>query len=112
MKPRVCAECGTEFVPGKRHGEFCKEECRIRFRNRRNTRGAALYDMMMAHRFERGRVDADEIRSAMYTFVSLWREEDKAEREGRQSWNDPRAHGAIMERDLSWKAQILTKRSK
>ena len=49
-----CAECGTTFEAKRDHAAFCSDACRKAFNNRRMTRGAELYDLFMAVRYERG----------------------------------------------------------
>lgn len=85
MNRRVhgCLECGTEFS-GK--GEFCSNACRHAFNNRRKARGAELYDLYMAHRFERKEAQEQRVFQAINRLASNWRQEDLARRAGRRSW--------------------------
>lgn len=88
-KPRVhaCAECGQE---APRAASFCTVSCRTRFNNRRRQRGAELYDLYMAHRFERDLSQQLGLFQAINRLASDYRAEDKAERAGRKSWRKPR----------------------
>ena len=86
---QTCRECGNEFE-SPRESQFCGTKCRKAFNNRRATRGAVLYDMMMEHRYNRASGDASEVRGAMYALVAEWRAEDREQRAGRTSWLDPR----------------------
>jgi hypothetical protein len=83
-----CKECGGK-VAGK--AEFCCSGCRHAFNNRRRQRGAELYDLYMAHRFERDLAGELGVFQAINRLASQFREEDKAKREGRKSWRNPRA---------------------
>lgn len=49
-------------------------------------RGAELYDLFMAHRFERQAAQDAHVLQAMNRLASNWRADDKAERAGRPSW--------------------------
>ena len=65
---------------------FCGSPCRTRFNNRRKARGAELYDLVMAWRFERGKTDVMQIRGLIGRLASAYRDSDKTLRDGRQSW--------------------------
>lgn len=90
-KPK-CIECGAEIKSRANRGGpksvFCSKACNMRFFNRRMKRGALLYDVYMASRYDR-EVNKSGI-TTMAQMASRWRDEDKAEREGRRSWNDGR----------------------
>jgi len=79
-----CKECGKP-TSGKQ-AFFCSTPCRKMFNNRRMTRGAILYDLYMARRFERDAADAANLRSIMARLASEWRVND-----GRETWGDWRA---------------------
>ncbi|SEK36776.1 hypothetical protein SAMN04515666_101338 [Bosea lupini] len=83
---RVCAECGAPHKAARPTAEFCSATCRKAFNNRRALRGAELYDLFMAHRFERQAAQEARVLHAMNRLASNWREEDKAQRAGRKSW--------------------------
>ena len=84
---RTCIECGTKFQTNVRTAKACSTECRKGFNNRRMQRGAELYDLLMASRFDRNSGIADEQRAAMYRLISAYRDADKALRDGRPSWD-------------------------
>ena len=50
---RSCQECGTPFLAKKNHAKFCSTVCRKTWNNRRATRGAQMYDAVMAMRYDR-----------------------------------------------------------
>lgn len=99
MKMRLdgtCLECGD---PLARHAgdtrrsdtSFCCIACRKTFNNRRAMRGAELYDLYMAHRFDR-RVATDlGVMQAINRLASVYRQEDQRSRDGRRSWRKPKA---------------------
>ena len=90
MTPRVhaCLECGSET---HLKGEFCPTRCRTDFNNRRKARGAELYDLYMAHRFERAAATDLGVFQAINRLASMYRQEDNQRRAGRKSWRRPRA---------------------
>jgi hypothetical protein len=75
---RVCRECGEPFLGRKAHAAFCSTTCRKTWNNRRATRGAQLYDAVMAMRYDREK--AKEL-GIDWTFVcrmaEMWNGEDK-----------------------------------
>ena len=89
LRNRTCLECGEPFQSAK--GDFCSTSCRHDFNNRRKRRGAELYDLYMAHRFERTLAKKLRVFQAINRMASNWRQEDKERREGRRSWRAPRA---------------------
>lgn len=90
MKMRLdgtCLECGD---PLARHAgdtrrsdtSFCCGACRKTFNNRRAMRGAELYDLYMAHRFDH-RVATDlGVMQAINRLASFYRQEDQRSRNG------------------------------
>lgn len=85
-RPRICLECGEQFQARDDEAHFCTTECRKAFNNRRAVRGAELYDLYMAHRFERRAAQAAGVFKAINRLASNWREEDRRKRAGRKSW--------------------------
>lgn len=83
---RTCTECGTGFEAARHDAEFCSARCRQAFANRRQQRGAELYDLFMAHRFERKASATLKLLSLMNRLASSWRHEDHARRDSRRSW--------------------------
>ncbi|AID30837.1 transcriptional regulator [Mesorhizobium huakuii 7653R] len=81
----ACHECGGA-APAK--ARFCSPAHRQAFNNRRLQRGAEIYDLFMAHRFDRKKAQELRVLQAMNRMASLWNEEDKAA--GRRSFRDTR----------------------
>ena len=50
---RQCDECGQEFIAKRADSYYCSTDCRKTFNNRRAMRGAVVYDLLMAMRYER-----------------------------------------------------------
>lgn len=86
---RECLWCAAPFAAKSSHGEFCRLECRRSFNNQRAMRGAELYDLAMATRYDRGRATTLGCLQMMWTLCRLFREDDQRVRAGRQSWRDP-----------------------
>lgn len=82
-----CLECSAPSSSPAANAEFCSTPCRKAWNNRRLTRGAELYDLMMVCRFDRGRAKALRIWTLMCRLVSTFRAEDRRERQGRRSWS-------------------------
>lgn len=88
-KPRTCRECGKPLDPDRKaNPEFCATACRIAWRNRRMSRGAELYDLFMAMRYDREQAKLYGLWKLMCRMASKWNEEDKAA--GRQSYFPPK----------------------
>lgn len=85
---RYCIECGERFEAGHRKAEFCCSGHRYEFSNRRRQRGMAIYDVFMAMRYERGLQKLFGLWTLMCRMAEAWRDEDKAQRAGRKSWQD------------------------
>jgi len=83
---RPCLECGTA---SQSKGDFCSRACKDVFGNRRKKRGAELYDLYMAHRWDRETAKRLGVLQAMNRLASVFRDEDRNEREGRRSWRRP-----------------------
>ena len=84
-----CLECGTEIKRKTSHGrpvKFCSTEHRKAWNNRRMTRGAILYDEIMKWRFDRAN-NKDAV-TTMAQIASMFRDNDKRDRDGRRSWID------------------------
>ncbi len=90
MAKRCCNECGSEYEAQRSTSKFCTANCRKLFNNRRAVRGAQLYDLVMAHRFERDRAQKAGVLKLMWRMCSMFWEEDKEQRAGRRSWDDLR----------------------
>lgn len=86
--------------------EFCGDRCRQAWNNRRLQRGAELYDLYMAHRFERAEASDLGVFQAINRLASDFRAEDHDNRDGRRSWRKPRAVLAERPYLKSMKTQI------
>jgi hypothetical protein len=83
----ACRECGAAF-PIQRHGrEFCGATCRRSFHNRKQLRGAQLYDLVMAVRFERPRAEELGAWSMLCRSAASYKAADDRDRAGRRSWD-------------------------
>ncbi|SEE60114.1 hypothetical protein SAMN05519104_6687 [Rhizobiales bacterium GAS188] len=89
LPARTCLECGDGFSPQRPHAEFCCAPCRKTFANRRAQRGADLYDLFMASRFDLATAKDLKLWRMMNRLASHFRAEDKRIREGRRSWMRP-----------------------
>lgn len=79
----TCLECGKPVGPSMRYDKvFCCTACGTRWNNRRKNRGAEIYDLFMAMRFDRK--NAKGVWAIMCRMASNWNEEDKAA--GRKSF--------------------------
>lgn len=88
---RHCMECNAVLAPRKAKGpqpKFCSQKCRADFNNRRMTRGAEMYDYVMSGRFERA-THAGSWRPTLTLMATHFRDQDKRDRDGRQSWHTP-----------------------
>lgn len=87
MAHKHCMECGADLpvYSGKgQRSRFCGVKCRNAFNNRRAQRGALLYDLFMASRFERQAADSAGARSVMARLASEWNMAD----DGKRTWGD------------------------
>ena len=82
----TCRECAAVFEANNANSAFCCRDHRNSFGNRRMQRGAVLYDLFMAQRYERNAARAAGIWSVMCRLGEEWREEDRQKRSGRPSW--------------------------
>lgn len=87
---RLCLECG-QTVAAAGEAIFCTAVCRSQWNNRRLKRGAELYDLFMAHRFDRKAAGEAKVISLMNRLASNFRREDQDTRGGRRSWRPLRA---------------------
>ncbi|MCW6509798.1 hypothetical protein [Lichenifustis flavocetrariae] len=104
---RDCLECGAAYQTDKQTSQFCSAACRRAYNNRRQTRGAELYDLFMAHRFDRSAARALRVLSMLNRLASMYREEDRRERGSRRSWTPPEV---VAERAPHLRAIVLLKR--
>lgn len=80
-----CRECGAEYT-ARRSGRFCSPACNSKFQNRRNSRGALLYDLWMTNRHERSLAKELQVLHFMTRLAMYWYQQDK----GRKTWIDAR----------------------
>lgn len=101
---RVCTECGAPFMAAMAHADFCAVECRKSFNNRRMVRGAEIYDLAMALRYQRELATKLGVLKLMWRLCQRFREEDVARRAGRHSWRSPKD---IIERHPYLLAEVM-----
>ena len=89
LNAATCLECGAGFDRVGTHGAFCGTRCRTAWNNRRLARGAELYDLFMAIRFDRPRAKSLKLWTALSRAAALFRHADLDERAGRRSWSEP-----------------------
>lgn len=89
MVVRTCRECGLPVFSNDARAAFCRATCRGAWNNRRAVRGAELYDLVMAARFEAEATRGLDLVSLMRRATAAWHREDIAERAGRRSYADP-----------------------
>ena len=89
---RHCRECGETF-DGSKAAKFCPgTSCRRDWNNRRQQRGAQLYDVFMTLRGERQltadlkRVSGVNLWTMTCQLASGWNAEDEQQRGGRRSY--------------------------
>lgn len=99
-----CLECGAHYAPQSARADFCGTPCRRAWNNRRMVRGAELYDLFMATRFNRELVGPMKLWRLLNRIAAIFRDEDNAERAGRASWRPPQE---IIERRPYLRADYL-----
>jgi len=85
-----CRECGASFGAKRSTREFCSGACRAVFHNRRGHRGAEIFDLAMAWRFDRKRAAQARALTLLCRALARFRAEDLRARAGRSSWDDIR----------------------
>lgn len=80
----TCRECGEKCTVHSHKALFCSAKCAKAFNVRRDNRARAVYDLVMAGRFERDKNPAWLTR--LSHLAHQYREEDKRKRGGRKSW--------------------------
>lgn len=86
----VCTECGKDLGDGRKAWvSFCGASCRTTFNNRRKQRGAEMYDLFMAMRYQRGVAKLLGVWALICAAAHHYRELDRQERGGRPSWQEP-----------------------
>lgn len=87
--PCACLECGGPYTPRQADAEFCGPVCRKAWNNRRLVRGAELYDLVMALRWDRAVASTLHVFTALSRMAAGFRREDVEQRGGRRSWAPP-----------------------
>lgn len=93
-----CLECDDQFKAEVKTATFCSTAHRTTFNNRRKERGAELYDLLMACRFERQASRRDptnqdakpSVFTMLYRMARQFRDQDIEQRNGRKSWRPAR----------------------
>ena len=76
---RRCLETGELLPPNMHPGaRFLTNEAKVAWGNRRKTRGAALYDMFMAFRYNRPLAKKLHLFGQMCKLAAEWHAEDRA----------------------------------
>lgn len=101
---KVCMECGKGYEAKRPDSQFCTRDCKGVFANRRAVRGAEIYDLFMASRYDRIGTRTLKLFSAMCRLAFHYHLEDQQKRAGFQSWIDPRK---VLERRPYIQAQRL-----
>jgi hypothetical protein len=91
LRTRHCLECREPYASRRVKAEFCGDRCRKLWNNRRMTRGAEIYDLFMALRFDRGIATALHVFTLVSRLARVFRDDDMARRDGRRSWQRPRS---------------------
>lgn len=84
-RQKPCRECGLPQAT-RQGADFCSQKCRMAWHNRRRDRGAELYDIFMASRWEREKWEK-EGRAILSRLATAYRDADRAKRDGRPSWD-------------------------
>lgn len=87
-KPNAhCDECGAAYHAKRKDvSDFCSQKCRAAFNNRRAMRGAEMYDLVMALRFDREKATELGVWKVICRVAAEHHEQDQRERGGRRSW--------------------------
>lgn len=104
MSYGCCRECGAELPAprGRRRRPmvFCPDvsgvkNCKADWHNRRRVRGAMLYDLFMATRYQREHAVSVNATTRMSQLAADFLREDAETRDGRRSWHLVDAIAAI-----------------
>ena len=102
----ACKECGRAFTASQKTAEFCGTPCRMTFNNRRRDRGADVYDLFMAHRYDRTAAGALKVLTKLNRLAAHFRDEDITQRAGRPSYHAP---ARVLARHPYLEAETLQK---
>lgn len=84
---RNCCSCGMHIDKTDYRARFCSMECKRSFNNRQAVRGATMYPFIMTMRYDRTEATRLKAWGTLCDLATKFRDEDKAEREGRRSWH-------------------------
>jgi hypothetical protein len=84
---RECCNCGMLINKTDHRARFCSTGCKRSFNNRQAVRGATMYPFIMAMRYDRAEATRLKAWGTLCDLAAKFRDEDKAEREGRRSWH-------------------------
>lgn len=88
MAERICYETGTDLGADAKDGKhFSSDAARTTWNNRRKNRGAIIYDLLMAWRYDRPVAKALNVFSTICKLLAEWHREDGEA--GRIGYNDP-----------------------
>lgn len=78
---KTCRECGSDISASKKpEATFCSTECKQDFNNRRAKRGAEMYDLFMAMRYERPLAKSLKLFAILCGLAHRYRDEDGRKR--------------------------------
>src|SRR5260221_792847 len=83
-----CRECGVRFQAHRPSREFCCTKCRQTFHNRAASRGAEIFHVLMAMRFDRAKATAAGAYKLLCRMAAAFKAEDHRAPPGRASWDD------------------------
>lgn len=85
---RCCRECQKPLDASlKANATFCGIPCKAKWNNRRKNRGADLYDLWMAMRYERDEAKRHEVWKEMCRLSEGWKADD--DKQGIKSYEMP-----------------------
>ena len=73
----TCVECGEPFKSNRSDKMFCNTLCKCKFNNRRQRRGAQIYDIAMRMRDKRQKGDFSLLCNIIDRFLQMDREDGK-----------------------------------
>lgn len=89
----TCRECGVATAAGcgehRRDAKFCSIPCKTKWNNRKKTRGADIYELWMAMRYERDEAKRLGLWGELCRLSEGWYQEDQRERGGRKTYGPP-----------------------
>lgn len=73
-----CWETGKSLANAYPGSRFISTDARVAWNNRRKTRGAAVYDLLMGWRYDRPIATALHVFSTICALLKQWHDEDEA----------------------------------